>query len=478
MPISLPNFENTRILVAGDLMLDRYLVGDTARMSPEAPVPVVHVDDCQNHPGGAANVAVTCATLGSQVSCLGIVGNDRDGEQLKTLLTENRVNHELVIDNVNTIVKSRIISRRQQYQQLLRLDYEETFSDDAANSLYQCIIKHLEWADLLIISDYDKGSLVNIEQLILQAKELKIPILVDPKAKKLSAYAGATLVKPNRDEFNQVVGHSCDERSDYVAVAKQQMKQNDIDYVLITLGADGMLFVPASGEYEYYPARVRQVFDVTGAGDTVIGVLGSMYAAGESFFDAVAVANIAAGIAVSRPGIASVTKTEIESVSPFSSGDSLFTRAEDLKVICDQARQKGERLVMTNGCFDLLHVGHLSCLHQARQKGDRLIVAVNDDASVQRNKGSQRPVIPLEQRMQLLSGLSCVDWVVSFAEDTPENLISLIKPDVLVKGGDYPDETAIIGHELVRAYGGEVERLSSKIDVSTSEIIEKITALS
>lgn len=470
MQIPLPDFSRGRVLVVGDLMLDRYWQGPAARISPEAPVPVVRVDQVEERPGGAANVALNMRSLGVQVRLAGVVGEDDAGLILEKCLRESGV--ECLLQRTAscpTITKLRVISR---HQQLIRLDFEQSLGTVDISDMQAHCLQTVAGCSALVLSDYAKGTLQRPQELIEAARIAQIPVLVDPKGTDFERYAGATLLTPNLAEFESIVGHC---GSDRILVERgEQLRQRlRLNALLITLGERGMLLLPGEGEALHLPTRARDVFDVTGAGDTVIAVLAAGVAAGMTVVDAAGLSNLAAGMVVAKLGAGSVTLTELRSALHQQENWSPVVNREQLKLLLDEARSCGERIVMTNGCFDILHEGHVAYLQQARKLGDRLLVAVNDDASVRRLKGEGRPVNKLAQRMAVLAGLASVDWVIAFPEDTPERLICDVKPDLLVKGGDYqPDQIA--GYDCVTASGGEVRVLSYLNGRSTSSILESI----
>jgi len=471
MKISLPDFEKVRVLVAGDLMLDRYWHGATDRISPEAPVPVVHVREIEQRPGGAGNVALNLAALGADPGLVGVTGADEAGEELSYLLENAGVRcrfHRQA--GAATITKLRIISR---HQQLIRLDFEDGFPGLQARDLLPLYRPELEGAAAVVLSDYGKGALRAPHVLIEAARQAGIPVLVDPKGRDFSIYRGATVITPNLAEFEAVVGR-CADTEDLVRRAEALIGDCGIEALLVTRGEDGMSLVRPGETAVHLPARAREVFDVTGAGDTVIATLAAGLAAGLALPQATALANLAAGIVVGKLGTATVTVAELRRLlrEQDDASQGVVSEAELLAAVAD-ARAHGERIVMTNGCFDLLHAGHVGYLGQARTRGDRLIVAVNDDDSVRRLKGVGRPVNPLPQRMAVLAGLASVDWVTSFAEDTPARLIGAVLPDVLVKGGDYRPEQ-IAGYDAVTANGGTVEILDFLDGCSTTAMLSRM----
>ncbi len=471
MKIHIPPFEQARVLVVGDVMLDRYWHGVTSRISPEAPVPVVHVGESEERAGGAANVALNIAALGVQTRLLGVTGNDEAAALLEALLSGAGIDCQLQkIADTATVTKLRIISR---HQQLIRLDFEDGFDAIDSDALMAHYRQGLEHCDVVVLSDYGKGTLANVEHLIAAARAAGKPVLIDPKAQDFSRYRGATLITPNMAEFELVAGHCADEQA-LMDKSAALLAQHDLEALLVTRGEHGMTLL-RRGEPEFHlPTQAREVFDVTGAGDTVISVLAAALAAGETLPSATALANLAAGIVVGKLGTASVSVPELRR-TVLMGQDAGFGEMnhEQLRIAVADARSHGERIVMTNGCFDILHAGHVLYLNQARRLGERLIVAVNDDASVKRLKGKGRPINPLERRMTVLAALESVDWVVPFSENTPQQLICDIKPDLLVKGGDYRPED-IAGYDCVRQAGGDVVVLDFAEGCSTSELIETI----
>lgn len=471
MKLEFPRFDAARVLVAGDVMLDRYWHGATSRISPEAPVPVVRVDNAEDSPGGAGNVALNIAALGAAATLVGLVGTDEAGIELETRLKAAGVLCDFSrVPGKPTITKLRVVSR---HQQLIRLDFEERFSAEEAASLNGRVAARLKDCHVMIVSDYDKGALANVSELIAAARQAGIRVLVDPKGRDFSRYRGATLLTPNLHEFEQVMG-PCGSEEELAEKGRALIRELDLEALLITRGEHGMSLIREQEPELHIPARARDVFDVTGAGDTVISVLATALAAGAALPEAVALSNIAAGLVVSRVGTVAISGPELRREVQRDSGSDrgVMTREQLVLAVAD-ARANGEKIVFTNGCFDIIHAGHVGYLADARRCGDRLIVAINDDDSVRRLKGEGRPINPVERRMAVLSGLESVDWVVAFAEDTPEALLADIKPDCLVKGGDY-GVGQVVGADIVEGYGGEVKVLSFLDDCSTSAIVEKI----
>ncbi len=470
--MQLPNYSQGRVLVVGDLMLDRYWHGPTSRISPEAPVPVVHVNHDEQRAGGAGNVALNIAALGGKVSLLGFTGEDQAAVALETLLKRAGVLCLFQpVPNFPTITKLRVMSR---HQQLIRLDFEDGFHNiDSEPLLHQYHAEMLQ-SQVIVLSDYGKGTLSQVQKFISLAKQLKKPVLVDPKGSDFSIYRQATLITPNFSEFEAVVGR-CADQQQIIERGMNLIAELALDALLVTRGEHGMTLLSKDEEPLHLPTHAREVFDVTGAGDTVISVLAASLAARKSLAEATQLANIAAGIVVGKMGTATVTPEELTNAlkGPSAHHRGVCTLAE---ILAERrtALESGEKMVATNGCFDILHPGHIRYLQQAKTLGDRLVVLVNSDASVQRLKGPERPVNPLEHRMEMLAALECVDWVVPFDEDTPKSVIDQLLPDILVKGGDYTDINGIAGHESVLANGGEVKILSFIEGHSTTAIIQTI----
>ncbi|MEW6444672.1 MAG: bifunctional D-glycero-beta-D-manno-heptose-7-phosphate kinase/D-glycero-beta-D-manno-heptose 1-phosphate adenylyltransferase HldE [Pseudomonadota bacterium] len=462
---------SARILVTGDLMLDRYWHGDTARISPEAPVPVVRVRDEEYRAGGAGNVALNITALGGRATVIGAVGMDEAATRLKHLLEDAGCITRFIEDASRpTITKLRVISR---HQQLLRLDFEEDFDDLTGDRLHRTFDMALDGVSAVVLSDYAKGLLRAPASLIERARSRGLPVVIDPKRADFEAYRGATVVTPNMQELQTATG-PCRSDADVVEKGLALMLAHGIDNLLVTRSERGMTLLRQDAPPLHLPAQAREVFDVTGAGDTVVATLAAALAAGLELADAAQLANVAAGIVVGKFGTATVSLDELRSAQEGQAAPRHGVIDEDtLSRQIEAARARGERIVMTNGCFDILHPGHVAYLEQARALGDRLIVAVNDDASVSRLKGPARPVNPLAQRMAVLAGLRSVDWVTPFAEDTPERLICRIQPDILVKGGDYRPEQ-IAGHDCVVGRGGEVRVLGFVAGCSTSAVIDTI----
>ncbi len=476
MTLTLPDFKKARVLIVGDVMVDRYWHGNTSRISPEAPVPVLSIHTCEDRPGGAANVALNMAHLNAQVQLSGITGNDETAFALESQLSKAQIHCHFFKDaEIQTITKLRAIA---QHQQLIRLDFEKNLA--AATTTHQQLLEQFEslltHINILVLSDYAKGTLLHVQDFIQRAITKKIPIIVDPKGSDFHKYKGATLITPNLKEFELVVG-PCQTEEELIAKGNALLTTHQWQALLITRGEQGMTLLQQDHEPHHFPAQAKEVFDVTGAGDTVIATLAAAIAAGAPLIQATQLANIAAGIVVSKLGTASVTAKELaQTIEIKKSAHPCILTEMQLLQYRREAYKKNEVIVMTNGCFDLLHPGHISYLEAARQLGDRLIVAVNDDTSVSRLKGSQRPINSLADRMTLLAALHCVDWVVSFSEDTPKKLIENILPDILVKGGDYTIEQ-ISGADAVLKNNGQVTVIPFIDGYSSTQLIQKIKAL-
>ncbi|WP_422488997.1 bifunctional D-glycero-beta-D-manno-heptose-7-phosphate kinase/D-glycero-beta-D-manno-heptose 1-phosphate adenylyltransferase HldE [Endozoicomonas sp. ALE010] len=471
MKLTIPRFDLAKVLVIGDIMLDRYWHGATSRISPEAPVPVVKVGQIEDRPGGAGNVALNIATLGAPAWVIAATGDDESADVLQTRLEAAGIYCCFArIPGAPTITKLRVIS---QHQQLIRLDHEESFDGLSPDVIEEKAAQLIHNLSAIVLSDYGKGTLQGCQQLIRLARSHNIPVLVDPKGSSFERYRGATVITPNLKEFETIAG-PCRSEEELVSKGQQLLKDLELGALLITRSEHGMTLIRENEPEVHYPARAREVFDVTGAGDTVISVLAASLAAGCDMPQAAGLANIAAGIVVAKLGTASVSMPELRrEVNRELGAERGAVSAEQLMIAVEDARAHGEKIVFTNGCFDILHAGHVGYLEQARKQGDRLILAINGDDSVTRLKGEGRPINPVDRRMAVLAGLEAVDWVVSFDEDTPENLIQAIKPDVLVKGGDYSlDE--VVGAPIVHEYGGEVKVLAFLENCSTTAIVDKI----
>ncbi|MBI2799409.1 MAG: bifunctional D-glycero-beta-D-manno-heptose-7-phosphate kinase/D-glycero-beta-D-manno-heptose 1-phosphate adenylyltransferase HldE [Gammaproteobacteria bacterium] len=470
MTRSLDAFSRARIVVVGDVMLDRYWQGRAARISPEAPVPIVRVTAEDERPGGAANVAVNAAVLGAKVVLVSATGSDAAAAALAEKCRGFGVETRFVEDAAfSTTVKLRVLA---QHQQLLRLDFEADAPQSSTLNLLPVLNSVLSAITVVVLSDYGKGALHNAAEIIAIAKAAQKTVIVDPKGRDFARYHGADLITPNLAEFEAVVG-PCADHDELAARGQALCAQYNFGAVLVTRGEQGMSLVLKDAAALHLAARARDVFDVTGAGDTVCAVLGCGLGAGLTLEQAVEIANAAAGIAVGKLGTATVSRAELAAaLDEKQLQNPRFKSRSALLGEIAKARARGERVVMTNGCFDVLHAGHVRYLVAAAELADRLLVAVNSDASVQRLKGSARPINPLAARVEVLTSLRAVDWVIAFDDDTPRDLIAEIEPDVLVKGGDY-DIASIAGAAEVIAAGGRVLTLPYHAGFSSTTTIER-----
>ncbi len=470
------NWAGRRLLVVGDVMLDKYIWGDVGRISPEAPVPVVRATHQSQQPGGAANVAMNIAKLGAQVEVIGFTGGDDDERLLTAGLRANGIAAGFVVsEGFPTITKQRILGGR---QQMLRLDNERLGARAQANyeQLTANVLAQLPGCHAVVLSDYAKGALTpDVCQAVIQAaRRLDIPVLVDPKSADLARYRGATTVCPNLSELSAAVHRETRDLKALLEAAESLVAQLDLEFLIATLGEKGIALLRPGNRF-VAPAVARQVFDVSGAGDTVIAVLALCLASGLKPETAVGLANIAAGIVVGKVGTVPVEKHELlAALAP-----QIALHAEDKVVSREELVQRvalwkanGERVAFTNGCFDLLHIGHITLLEQARGFGDRLIVAINSDASVSGLKGPSRPIVGEIERARVLAALAAVDSVVVFGEATPLELIVATRPDVLVKGGDYSHET-IVGASEVESWGGQVKIVPVVEGFSTTQLLAR-----
>jgi D-beta-D-heptose 7-phosphate kinase / D-beta-D-heptose 1-phosphate adenosyltransferase len=473
MYATIPDFSQAKILVVGDIMLDTYWHGNALRISPEAPVPIVHVQQQQALLGGAANVAANLASLGAEVILIGAIGCDEAGNIIKQQLQAQAIKHDLIqLTNIPTITKLRVISRQ---QQLIRLDFEQPIINLNLEHSLNLVRRHLQNVQVMILSDYAKGMLEQAQLFIQQAKAMQVAVLVDPKSNNFSKYRAASIITPNFAEFETIVG-KCQDETEIINKGEQLCRQLDLAALLITRSEQGMTLLRTGQAAVHLPARALEVYDVTGAGDTVIAVMAASLAVEQDILAATSLANIAAGLVVGKLGTAQLTVDELQqAINPHASHG--IHQLATLQQLVKNAQLRHKTVVMTNGCFDILHAGHVHYLRQAKQLGDYLIVAVNDDNSVRRLKGQTRPINKLKERLAVLSALECVDWLISFSEDTPQDLICALKPNILVKGGDYNPED-IAGGDCVRQAGGEVLVLDLVPGLSTTNILakEKITA--
>jgi len=475
-----------RILVVGDVMLDRYLWGDARRISPEAPVPVVRIRQHSEVPGGAGNVAANLAGLECPVSILGVCGNDEAGNRLKKIFLEKGID-PLLQESISrpTITKTRVMARG---QQLLRLDEEEPriLSHELAEKITARFEQKAPGCDVVVLSDYGKGIFQTpdlCQRFIRYCRTCGIPVLVDPKGTDWTRYRGATCVTPNTAELEQVTGDFAENSDPELQQSASAIRRRyGMEWLLVTRGSKGMMLCGNTDFPTMIPARAREVFDVSGAGDTVIATLAAGVALKLSFAQAAQLANLAAGIVVGKLGTQPITRIELTAAIELNDlqrqgpGTSKIAALESARILIKSWQSSGQKVVFTNGCYDLLHPGHIHLLHQSRDLGDRLIVGLNTDASVRRLKGNSRPIVAESDRAAILSALGCVDLVILFNEDTPLELIQAIKPDILVKGEDYRLDQ-VVGREVVESYGGRVCRVPLLQGYSTTQIAEKIASM-
>lgn len=483
MAFDLEKFSDVKVLVIGDIMLDRYLWGDVKRISPEAPVPVVRVEERSEVLGGAGNVVSNLSGLGCSVSVSGVCGTDENGTKLKRLFSGNSVETFIFDDKKRpTISKTRIMAHN---QQLFRLDEEKThvLSDELAFRILDKIRKTLSGFNAVILSDYGKGIFNTgdfCQKVIRMCQKRSIPVFVDPKGKDWERYKGATCVTPNAQELGLVSQVTIDGNEEkLIEIAQTVCEKYDFSWLLVTRGSKGMCLVEKKKEHSLISSKAREVYDVSGAGDTVISTLAAGISCGLSFLEAAELANNAAGVVVGKLGTQPIIRTELEAVLKMNDGRAQMGTAGKILsrsagILQAQAfRANGEKIVFTNGCYDLLHPGHIDLLHKSKALGDRLVVGLNTDQSVRRLKGEKRPILSENDRSAILSALECVDLVILFDEDTPLKLIQSLKPDILVKGADYKlDE--VVGREEVESYGGEVALVPLLEGYSTTGIVNKL----
>ncbi|GJQ59538.1 MAG: bifunctional protein HldE [Candidatus Scalindua sp.] len=467
-------------------MLDKYVWGEVKRISQEAPIPVINVTSEELRPGGAGSVANNLVHLGAHVYCCGVVGNDMEGKQLRTDLTDREIDAGGMVEDATrrTTVKVRMMGHLQSagraIQQLLRIDYENTHTIKSA--IQETIINNIKLNehhyDVILISDMNKGVMCKeiIETVISLGKERKIPVIVDPRlGEDYSIYKGATAITPNRFETELSTGIKITDRSSLQAAGKKLLETLLLDYALITVDKDGMFLSSKEGRHTLVPTIPKDVYDVSGAGDMVLSVMGFIVGGGNTFEDAAMIANVAAGIEVGKIGALPISKSEI--LSALMGGTNpLYSKIkvlDELEEALRKHRENGQRIVFTNGCFDILHVGHIEYLKFSRCQGDILIVGLNTDRSVREQKGPKRPFVTEEERARLVSALEDVSYVVFFDELTPEKLIQRVKPDILVKGEDWR-EKGVVGHEFVESYGGKVLLAPLVEGVSTTNVVSKI----
>lgn len=473
----LDNITKKDILVIGDIMLDRYYFGISKRISPEAPVPILKKREEKMVLGGAANVAINIAKAGQKVTVLSVVGEDIQANKLIDLLQKNNINTSLIIKDKDrcTSVKTRFIG--QNNIQMFRFDEEitEPIEQETNNKILNMLEKHVTDYDIIVISDYNKGLLTveNTKKMIEIANKNNVKTLIDVKEPKYDKYKNAYLIKPNLDELNQITGMKVDSEEQILEAARTLLQEANCNYVLATRGKDGMILV-SKEDYKIIKCMSREVYDVTGAGDTVISYLATCIANEISLLDAIQISNYAAGVGVSKMGTYAVSINEIQEYIEEENNVQLKNKivtADKLVEILENKQNK--KVVFTNGCFDIFHVGHSRYLRETSKLGDILVVGLNSDSSVKRLKGEKRPIVTQNERAELLASLEFVSYVVIFEEDTPYNLISKIKPDIITKGGDY-NPNDVVGKDIIESYGGKVVICPLIEGKSTTNIIEKI----
>jgi D-beta-D-heptose 7-phosphate kinase / D-beta-D-heptose 1-phosphate adenosyltransferase len=459
---------NSNILVIGDVMLDEYWLGTSNRISPEAPVPIVKVDDKEFRVGGAGNVVLNLFNINPKVSLISTIGKDKDGEIIKRILKRKKIN---VIfketSKCRTIKKLRIFT---QNQQMIRLDFEDN-KENYKLELNEQIKKQIRKSKLVILSDYGKGSLINVKKIIRYAKSKMI--IIDPKGSDYSKYSGATILTPNINEFIEIVGE-VNSQAVLIKKAKILIKKINLKGILITQGKKGMTFISKKNVI-HKNSLAQDVFDVSGAGDTVIANFSAYLNMGNTFEEAMEMANIAASIVIKKLGTASANKREVEKIynkKNITFNNKYLKSTSKILQIVNFLKSQNQKIVLTNGCFDVIHLGHIHLLEKAKTFGDFLIVALNSDKSVKLLKGEKRPINKVLARIKSLEALKCVDLVVVFNELTPLNIIKMIKPNVLVKGGDYKIE-GIIGADVVKANKGEIKIVNTVKGYSTTKLLQK-----
>lgn len=487
-----------RVLCVGDIMLDKFVYGNVERISPEAPIPVLHVQREKKMLGGVGNVAANIASLGGEVIVVAVTGQDDDDREIRSVLQAQGITAALVsATDRQTTVKTRFVSGA---QQILRVDEEKSAAipQTAEQEILQWVDKYIAAVGVVILSDYKKGVLTDtvIQGVLLRAKAAAVTVIVDPKDKNFSRYAGADIITPNRKELEAATGMTCADDGAVEDAVRSLQQQHHFGAVLATRSQHGMSYLQLAGDQQmalHVPAQVREIFDVSGAGDTVIATLALACAAGLSRPTAVMLANLAAGIVVGKPGTATVRSDELLSaiaettVLAATGGEgargSLWRGAAARKQMSlaaavddvNRRRVKGQIIGFTNGCFDLLHPGHLSSLRQARAACDYLVVAINSDASVRKLKGPTRPVQSEETRRDILASLEMVDCVLIFDTDTPMPLLEALRPDVLIKGGQYKLEE-VVGYQLLQSYGGKIVRADMEDGFSTTNTIARMAS--
>jgi D-beta-D-heptose 7-phosphate kinase/D-beta-D-heptose 1-phosphate adenosyltransferase len=480
-------FSGTRVLLVGDFMLDQYLFGDAERISPEAPVPVLRIIDRQDRVGGAGSVALNLATLGANATCCGMLGHDASGELVIKLLSEAGVNTTglIRVEDRPTITKTRMVglAEHRHRQQILRVDDEivRPPSETDATRLLVAAKAAINDANVICLEDYAKGVLMPrfCQQIITAARRAGKPVLVDPgRLSNWSRYAGATAMTPNRAELEMGVGRALTD-AEVPAAAHKLVEQLELDALVVTLGRDGALLVRADGSQKRFPTRPRAVYDNTGAGDAVLAMMAVALAAGATLEQAVPLANVAGGLEVSKFGCVPIAREEVleDLQQSQHAGRSKVRTPAELVPELEARQARGETVVFTNGCFDILHPGHVELLEQSKAQGSLLVVGINTDASVRlQGKGDDRPIRSQTDRARMLAALECVDYVTTFEEPDPGKLIETLSPDILIKGSDWADK-GVIGREFVESRGGKVVLVDLVEGYSTTGELERIRGL-
>ncbi len=467
-----------RALVIGDLMLDEYLWGKTDRISPEAPVQVVDIGREDLRLGGAGNVVNNLLALGCRVEVASVLGDNEDGRRLEGMLGDLGVGTRGIFSEPGRTTgrKTRILASN---QQMLRFDRESRAPVSAVleERMALFVEETVSATDVILVSDYLKGVLTEglLRRIIAAGRECAVPVVIDPKGSDYRKYRGATVLTPNRKEAQIASGISIDDEQSLHLAGRTLREELDLDALLITRSEEGMTLFFRDGSQENIPTLAREVFDVTGAGDTVLCLLGAALAGGLPLPDAARLSNLAAGVVVGKVGTSTVLPDELLAAHSHlhHDGDAKIASREVLARRLEEERRRGKTVVFTNGCFDLLHVGHVKYLQAARRLGDLLVLGLNSDASIRRLKGPKRPLISQEERAHIMAALNCIDYVVVFDEDTPRDLICALRPQILVKGGDYTPE-GVVGKDLVESWGGRVELIHFVDGKSTTGIVERI----
>ncbi len=461
------SFSGKHILVLGDVMLDKYIFAEVNRISPEAPVPVARVKKEQYYIGGAANVAANVISLGGECSIIGLIGEDEVGKQFLRICTGLGINTDgIFYHDKPTTQKVRVIGAN---QQLLRIDYEELSSNPKEPQILSYLDRIIDEIDIIIVSDYNKGFIT--PQIITELKKSNKKILVDPKPEHIDYYTGVHLIKLNKTEAESVTHIKEHNETDIITIGEAITKRVQA-HVLYTRGKEGMSLFEHSGNITHIPSQAKEVYDVSGAGDTSMAALALSIASGADLHEATIIANQAAGIKVGKMGTQPVNNKEL--LTFFEQEDSKIKTWEELRHCLDHDKQHNRKIVFTNGCFDILHIGHTTLLKQAKALGNILVLGLNTDASVKRLKGPTRPIINEHERAEVLAALESVDYIVFFEQDTPQEIIELVKPDILVKGGDYKIIKDIVGYDYVISHGGKVVTINLVEGKSTTNILQKM----